>query len=132
EGLLKRVLAWVKSTVFVAMHQHVTLQSLLLESMFWSQNHAVAIHVPDTFLKSMKAANYSKNTIHHYYHSFALFVYVIQAQGKQLSEITTAEVNNLVLQISTANNYSSSATHIMINAVLYYYRTVLKLPQYKT
>lgn len=132
EGLLKQLLETVKGKVFIAIHQHVKLQSLLLESMFWSQTHAEAINLPDTYLKSMKAANYSKNTIHHYYHSFALFVYAIESQGKQLEEISTTEVNNLVLQISTANNYSTSATHIMINAVLYYYRTVLKLPQYKT
>jgi integrase/recombinase XerD len=132
EGLLKQVLKAIKGTVFIAIHQHVTLQSLLLESLFWSQNHAVQIAIPETYLKSLKAANYSKNTIHHYYHSFALFVYVVQLQGKQLDDVSTTEVNNLVLQIATANNYSTSATHIMINAVLYYYRTVLKLPAYKT
>ncbi|WP_018342730.1 tyrosine-type recombinase/integrase [Cytophaga aurantiaca] len=132
EPLLKKLLEAIKGNIFVAIHQHITLQSLLLESMFWSQNHAVQLAIPETYLKSMKAANYSKNTIHHYYHSFCLFVYVVQSQGKQLAEISTTEVNNIVLQISTANNYSTSATHIMINAVLYYYRTVLKLPQYKT
>jgi site-specific recombinase XerD len=100
--------------------------------MFWSQNHAVQLSIPETYLKSLKAGNYSKNTIHHYYHSFCLFVYVVQIQGKLLADVSTTEVNNIVLQISTANNYSTSATHIMINAVLYYYRTVLKLPQYKT
>jgi integrase/recombinase XerD len=132
ERFLKQLLEISKGKIFIAIHQHVTLQSLLLESMFWSQNHSIQIQIPEAYLKSMKAANYSKNTIHHYYHSFALFVYVVQSQGKRLAEITTDEVNNLVLQISTANNYSSSATHIMINAVLYYYRTVLKLSQYKT
>ena len=132
EGLLKQLLQAIKGDIFVAIHQHVSLQSLLLESMFWSQSHAIQINIPDTYLKSLKAANYSKNTIHHYYHSFALFVYVVQTQGKQLANVTTTEVNNLVLQISTANTYSTSATHIMINAVLYYYRTVLKLPEYKT
>lgn len=132
EGLLKQLIETVKGKVFIVMHQHVKLQSLLLESMFWSQTHAEAINIPDTYLKSMKSANYSKNTIHHYYHSFALFIYAIQNQGKQLSEISTSDVNNIVLQIATANNYSTSATNIMINAVLYYYRTVLKLPQYKS
>lgn len=132
EPLLKQLLEAIKGNIFVAIHQHVTLQSLLLESMFWSQNHAAAIPIPETYLKSLKAANYSKNTIHHYYHSFCLFAYVVQSQGKQLADVSTTEVNNIVLEISTANNYSSSATHIMINAVLYYYRTVLKLSQYKT
>lgn len=132
ETMLKCLLEAIKGNVFVAIHQHVQLQSLYVESMFWSQNHAIRLDIPDLFLKSMKAANYSKNTIHHYYHSFALFVYVIHTQGKQLSELSTAEVNDLVLQISTANCFSTSSTHIMINAVLYYYRTVLKLAHYKT
>jgi integrase/recombinase XerD len=132
EGLLKHLLESIKGNIFLAILQHVTLQSLLLESMFWFQNHAIQINIPEAYLKSLKAANYSKNTIHHYYHSFALFVYVVQTQGKQIADVTTTEVNNLVLQISTANNYSTSATHIIINAVLYYYRTVLKLPEYKT
>lgn len=132
EGLLRQLLEAIKGCIFIAIHQHVSLQSLLLESLFWSQNHAVHIAIPETYLKSLKAANYSKSTIHHYYQSFALFVYVVQVQGKHLTDVTTSEVNNLVLQISTANKYSTSATHIMINAVLYYYRTVLKLPQYKT
>ena len=132
EGLLKQLLEAVHGNIFIAIHQHVTLQSLMLESMFWSQSHAVQLAIPELYLKSLKAANYSKNTIHHYYHSFALFVYVVQSQGKKLDDVTTTEVNNIVLQISTANSYSTSATHIMINAVLYYYRTVLKLPQYKT
>jgi integrase/recombinase XerD len=132
EGLLKQLMEAIKGAVFVAVHQHVTLQSLLLESTFWSQTHALKINIPESYLKSLKASNYSKSTIHHYYHSFALFVYVVQLQGKHLTDVTTTEVNNLVLQISTANKYSTSATQIMINAVLYYYRTVLKLPQYKT
>jgi integrase/recombinase XerD len=132
ETLLKRLLDTIKGNIFIVLHQHVKLQSLLLESLFWSQNYAVQLPIPAIFLKSLKAANYSKNTIHHYYHSFALFVYIVQSLDKQLEDISPSEVNNLVLQISTANNYSSSATHIMINAVLYYYRSVLKLPQYKT
>jgi site-specific recombinase XerD len=132
EGLLKQLLELIKEKIFVAIHQHVTLQSLLLESMFWSQSHTVQLDIPVAYLKSLKAANYSKNTIQNYYHSFALFVFVIQQQKKVLNEISATEVNNIVLQISTANKFSTSSTHILINAVLYYYRTVLKLPQYKT
>lgn len=132
ESLLKQLLKAVKGKVYIAIHQHVTLQSLLLESMFWTQSYAENLTLPDTYLKSLKAANYSKKTIHHYFHCFALFVYIVQSQDKQLTDLSATEVNHIVLQISTANNYSTSSTHIMINAVLYYYRTVLKLPQYKT
>ena len=42
------------------------------------------------------------------------------------------EVNDVVLQISTTNGYSTSATHIMINAVLFYYRVILKCTEYKS
>jgi site-specific recombinase XerD len=42
-----------------------------------------------------------------------LFVYIVQSLDKQLEDISPSEVNNLVLQISTANNYSSSATHLL-------------------
>lgn len=75
EVLLKLVLQAVKGYVFIAMHQHVVLKSLLLETLFWTQNHALPIAVPEAYLKSLKAGNYSKQTIQHYHSSFILFLY---------------------------------------------------------
>ncbi len=132
EVLLAQVLKSVKGTIFIAMHQHVRLKSLLLETLFWTQAYAISISVPDVYLKRLKAANYSKQTIQHYHSSFIIFLYVLHVQHKQVNELMPKEVNDVVLQISTANGYRTSATHIMINAVLFYYRTVLIRAEYKS
>jgi len=132
ELLLHDLMRAIKGKIFIAIHQHVSLQSLLLETVFWTQTHALTISVPETYMKTLKSSNYSKQTIQHYHSSFLLFQYVLYIQHKTLESVTPVEVNDLVLFISTSNGFSSSSTHIMINAVLFYYRTVLQIPTYKS
>lgn len=132
EALLPQLLKALKGEAFVAIHQHVKLQSLYAESLFWSQLNSPDVIIPDDYLKSLKASNYSKHTIHHYFHSFSLFVYYVQKLNKNIDKVTPKEVNDIVIKLSTSNKYSTSATQIMINAVLYYYRTVLKNDEYKS
>jgi integrase/recombinase XerD len=132
EVLLLQLLQAVKGKIFIAMHQHVKLKSLLLETRFWTQMYALPIVVPEEYLKCLKAGNYSKQTIQHYHSSFILFQYVLYIKNKKLQDLKPKEVNDVVLQLSTTNNFSTSSTHIMINAVLFYYRTVLKCAEYKS
>ena len=132
ELLLNDLMRAVKGKIFIAMHQHVLLKSLLLETVFWTQNYASDIRVPDAYLKLLKANNCSKQTIQHYHSAFILYLYVLQVKGKDLDLIPPTEVNDLVLQIATANGFSTSSIHVFINAVLYYYRSVKQLPAYKS
>lgn len=132
ESLVKQLLAILKNNVYVSLHTHVKLQSLQLETHFWSQCYAEPVAVPDSYMKSLKASNYSKQTIHHYFSSFSLFIYYIQKQGKILDDISAKEVNDIVLKLSVANQYGTSATHILISAIMYYYRSVLRNPGYKS
>lgn len=130
EEKLPILLEHIQGKAYLNLHQHVALQSLLVASKFWSQRYQTKVDFPNDYLKSLKAANYSKNTIQHYYHSFYLYLYYVEIKKKQLQAISPEEANNIVVQIATANNYSTSATNILINAVLYYYRTVLKDKNY--
>jgi site-specific recombinase XerD len=132
EEKLASLLNHIKGKAYIQVHQHVKFQSLWIESKFWSQRYQMQQNFPDDYLKSLKAANYSKTTIHHYYHSFYLFIYFLYVKKKELKSITPEEANNIVVKIATANKYGTSATNILINAVLYYYRTVLKDSSYKS
>jgi site-specific recombinase XerD len=132
EEKLVTLIKHIQGKAFLQVHQHVKFQSLWVASKFWGQRYQVQLHFPDDYLKSLKAANYSKNTIHHYFHSFYLYLYFLHLKKKELKSISPEEVNKIVVQIATANKYSTSATNILINAVLYYYHTVLKDSSYKS
>jgi integrase/recombinase XerD len=131
EHLLVKLLLHVHGKIYLAIHQHVQLKSLFVQACFWKQSYSEPIDFPEEFLKSLKAANYSPATIQHYYHNFYLYAYYCHKQKLDYVNIDSEKVNKIVLKIAVHNALGTSSRHLMINAVLYYYRTVLKLDGYK-
>lgn len=124
ELLLMKLLEVCRGKIFLIVHQHVKLQSLYLQSNFWLQSYNFTIDLPKTYLWHLKSVNYSLSTIQNYLHYFVQYLYYCQVQKISFEEVSPEEVNSFVIKISTHNRLSTSGTHMMINAVLYYYKTV--------
>ena len=120
-----------KGKAYLLLNNHVKLNSLFLQSYFWRQLYNTDIEPPVSYLKHLKSNKYSANTIHNYYNNFMLFMYYCKTQNLDLDTIETDKVNDLVIKISTSNCYSTSSTHQLINAVLYYYKKILMKQAFK-
>lgn len=132
EQIVYQLLRKLKGKVLLVLHQQVEIRSLKLLSTFWTQTFLCELEVPDAYLKHMKANNYSLNTIQNYFHSFYTFLYYCQQKSIDYTKATPQEVNDLVINLSKNNRYSTSTTHMMINAVLYYYKNIENKPEYKS
>ena len=128
-----KLLQAVKGKIFISFHQHVAIKSLYLYSfIIWTQSYDTALTVPNAYLMHLKANNYSMNTIQNYHASFFQFQYFCLRLKKEPDELTADEMNDLVLQLGLENNFNTSSSHSMINAVVYYYRHILRLTSYKS
>ncbi|TKB96962.1 tyrosine-type recombinase/integrase [Pedobacter cryophilus] len=128
---LLKLLNAIKGKVFVALHQHINIQSLYLQSIFWKQSYITDILLPNEYLSHLKSNNYSLNTIHGYYSSFFNFIYYCKSINKELTSLSPQNVNDIVLKMASHNYFSTSTTHCLINAVLYYYKNILNKQDYK-
>ncbi|WP_081659199.1 tyrosine-type recombinase/integrase [Pedobacter glucosidilyticus] len=128
---LLSLLKIVKGKLFIAIHQHVNIQSLYLNSLIWSQSYNVDIEVPNSYLLHLKANNYSLNTIQNYYTSFFQFLCYCRYLNLDYQKLTPEEINNLVVKLSLKNALSTSSSHSIINAIMYYYRSLLGLKAYQ-
>lgn len=131
EGNLLKLLKVIEGKIFIAVHQQVKIQSLLLQSYLWKQAYNTSLELPQEYLKHLKSNNYSLNTIQNYFTCLFNFSYYCKTTGKEMSELTADQVNDVVLRISTSNYYSTSTTQMMINAVIYYYKHILLRLDYK-
>lgn len=131
EANLLNLLKAVKGSIFISPHQHVTIQSLYLRSFFWKQAYQTELLVPEDYLKHLKSKNYSLNTIQNYYIAFFNFIYYCESLNTNIQDISPSQVNDIVLKIASHNGHSTSTTHLMINAVLYYYKNILNKAEYK-
>lgn len=127
-----KLLTLVKGSVFISLHQHVRIQSLYLQSCLWGQAYDTDVVVPKEYLKHLKSKNYSPNTIQNYYGSFFNFLFYCKTIDKKAEDLSPQQVNDVVLKIATHNGHSSSTSHMMINAVLYYYKNILNKSEYKS
>lgn len=132
ERNLLSLLRLAKGKLFIAIHQHVNIQSLYLNSLIWSQSYKVDIAVPKSYLLHLKANNYSLNTIQNYYTSFFQFLCYCNYLNLDYEKLTPEEINNLVVKLSLQNALSTSSSHTIINAIMYYYRSVLGLKAYQS
>lgn len=128
---LFQLLKVVRGIIFISLHQHVKIQSLYLQSYFWRQVYHTEVMVPQEYLKHLKSKNYSPNTIQNYYIAFFNFIFYCQHLESNIDDVSPGQVNDIVLKIASHNCHSTSTTHLMINAVLYYYKNVLNKPEYK-
>jgi site-specific recombinase XerD len=103
-----------------------------LQSYFWRQVYQTEVTVPEAYLKHLKSKNYSPNTIQNYYIAFFNFIFYCNQLKTDIEEVSPNQVNDIVLKIASHNCHSTSTTHMMINAVLYYYKNVLSKPEYKS
>lgn len=131
EHYLMKMLNSVKGKMYISLHQHVHLRSLYVQSLLWTQSYHTDIKTPEEYLKHLKSNNYSINTIRNYYLSFFNFMHYCNVISKDISDLTGNEVNDIVLKIASHNYLSTSSTHCMINAVLYYYKHILNRNEYK-
>ena len=131
ESNLLKLLKAVRGSIFISPHQHVKIQSLYLKSFLWKQSYQTELVVPEDYLKHLKSKNYSLNTIQNYYIAFFNFIYYCENLKTNIQDVGPSQVNDIVLKIASHNGHSSSTTHLMINAVLYYYKNVLNKPEYK-
>lgn len=129
---LFKLLKAVNGRVFLSVNQHVQIQSLYLQSCFWRQCYNSALVVPGDYLKHLKSNNYSANTIQNYYVSFFNFLFYCSTINRQAEDLSAEEVNDVVLKIASHNYHSTSTTHLMINAVLYFYKNILNRQDYKS
>ncbi|MDB5118825.1 MAG: hypothetical protein JWN56_43 [Sphingobacteriales bacterium] len=126
-----KLLNAVKGKVLVSLYQHVKLQSLFLQSCLWNQTYDADVVVPPGYLKHLKAKNYSPNTIQNYYGSFFTYLYYCKTIAIDAEDVSPEQVNDIVLKIASCNGHCTNTTHMMINAVLYFYKNVLNKPEYK-
>ena len=131
ETNLFKLLQVTEAKIFITLHQHVKIQSLWLQSHLWKQSYNTSLGLPQEYLKRLKSANYSINTIQNYFTCLFNFMYYCQVTEKEMDGLSAEEINGIVLRISTCNYYSTSTTQMMINAVLYYYKNVLHKADYK-
>lgn len=131
EKYLLKLLQTTKGSIFISFHQHVKINSLYLYTLIWSQSYDTQITVPDAYLIHLKANNYSLNTIQNYYVSLFNFQYYCYCLKKEINKLSAEEVNALVVRLGMQNNLSTSSSHGLINAVIYYYKHVLGLASYK-
>ena len=124
ELLLMRLLEACRGKVFITIHQHVKLQSLFLQSHFWIQSYNCKLNIPEKYLRHLKSVNYSLSTVQNYFNCFLIYLYYCQIQKIDFEEASADEVNSFVIKISSHNQLGTSATHMMINAVLYYYKNI--------
>ena len=129
-NILKLLIA-VRGKIFVSLHQHVKLQSLFLQSCIWNQTYDTDVIIPQGYLKHLKAKNYSPSTIQNYCGSFFIYLYYCKTIDIDAEEVSPERVNDIVLKISSCNGHCTSTTHMLINAVLYFYKNVLNRPEYK-
>ncbi|WP_162141789.1 tyrosine-type recombinase/integrase [Daejeonella oryzae] len=127
---LLKLLTVVKGKVVLSLQQHVKLKSLFLQSYIWNQTYNVDVVVPEAYLKHLKSKNYSPNTIQNYYASFFTYLYYCKTIAVNAEDLSPERVNDIVLKIASNNSHCSSSTHMMINAVLYFYKNVLNKPEY--
>ncbi|WMJ72243.1 tyrosine-type recombinase/integrase [Cytophagaceae bacterium ABcell3] len=104
----------------------MSIQSLILKEQLWTQSYKDRIHIPEDYLKTLKANNYSDKTISSYYNNFYRFCFYWQNKSKKVDDLHFEEINSYVLACSTARKYGTSSIHVMINAINFYYREVLK------
>ena len=130
EKYLLRLLTKCKGNLYITVHQMVNFKSLYVRSRFWMQLYKEDVQADNDYLLSLKAANYSMNTIQNYFNSFLQFEYFCKRKNLDKTELKSEQVNSIVVEISTKNNHSVSMRHSMINAVLYYYKKVLGRPEY--
>ena len=131
ENFLLKVLAACKGKLLITLHQSIELKSLYVRSRLWTQVYLEDWQIDDSYLARMKAANYSLNTIQNYANCFLQFCYYCKTKGLEKNDLTSAEVNAAVLELSTAQGHGVSMRHGLINAVLYYYKHVLGRTDYK-
>lgn len=131
ETNLLKLLKAVRGVIFISLHQHVKIQSLYLKSFLWRQAYQTEVVVPEDYLKHLKSKNYSLNTIQNYYIAFFNFIFYCEKLDVNIQDVSPAQVNDIVLKIASHNCHSTSTTHLMINAVLYYYKNVLNKHEYK-
>ncbi|MGY3052966.1 integrase/recombinase XerD [Pedobacter sp. UYEF25] len=131
EKHLLTLLQTVKGIIFISFHQHVKISSLYLYAVIWSQSYATEVSVQDAYLIHLKANNYSLNTIQNYYVSFFNFKCYCYSLKKEIDLLSAEEVNALVVRLGMQNNFGTSTSHALINAVIYYYRHILGFSSYK-
>lgn len=130
ESELLNLLTLAQGKAHLILHSSVQLQSLILQSKFWTQLYEGEVEIPRPYLAALKSANYSMNTIQSYAQSFCLFMCYCRSKGKSLEEMSSSELNSTVLELASSNRYSTSSRNVMINAVLYYYKNVLGKREY--
>jgi integrase/recombinase XerD len=126
EELLVKLLSAIKGKAFLVLPSSLKLQSLYVQSLFWNQSYNTTMLPPQEYLKHLKAENYSMNTIKNYYSCFFTYLYFCHLHHIDYQNATGKEINDYVIKIATHNKHSVSTTHQMINAVMYYYRNILK------
>lgn len=59
------------------------------------------------------------------------FLYYCSLQRIDFETISTSQVNDFVVKIASHNQHSTSTTHQLIHAVLYYYKNILRKTGFK-
>ena len=127
EPLLFRLLQDCRGKVLFRQRQGFIPNSLLLSSKFWEQGFSTTdIEFPQSYLKYMKASNYSLTTIKNYFFHFYPFCIHFGRAGIALEQLSCEQINDYILQLSTTKDLSPSSTNILINAIKMYYEKVLK------
>lgn len=127
ESLLAKLMGLIKGKAYIVMHAGLKLKSLYVQSLFWNQSFDTELVPPIEYLKHLKANNYSMNTIKNYYSCFYTYIYYCYIHKIDYLNVGGKEINDYVVKIAMHNKHSTNTSHQMINAVLYYYRNVLKV-----
>ncbi|MDQ3395852.1 MAG: site-specific integrase [Bacteroidota bacterium] len=126
EKKLFNFLNLVRGKIQILLHQNLNLKSLYLRAQLWSQLYAEKADIPNSYLKSLKARNYSLNTIRTYFSFFYRFCWYWQKKGKPIDALESKELNNYIIAAAMVHGYGTTSTHQMINAINYYYREIIK------
>jgi integrase/recombinase XerD len=126
EHYLLNLLQICKGKALINLHQQVLIHSLVLQAHFWTQQFNTTLPLPISYLARLKAGNYTRSTVHHYLLNFYTFLYNADKRNLKVEELNSDQINSLVLEISASNRYSTSSTHCLICAVLFYYKQVLQ------
>lgn len=126
---LKNFIKKYESSLKLNLHHRLKIHDLSLQKLLYEQAYKKTRFFkscPDSYIRQMVLENKSKNTIKTYHYYFLRYINTFRNSSiEQINNFGTQTINDYHYQLKQEHGYTTITLNQSINAIKYYYKTVL-------
>lgn len=127
---LKKFIKNHQCSLKIALHHRISINDVALQKLLYEQHYKKTNYFkscPDIYMRKMTLENKSINTIKTYHNYFLRYINTFRNSSiEQINNFGIQTINDYHYHLNQEHGYSTITLNQSINAVLYYYKIVLR------